>query len=104
MPQLAHHVFFTLQDSSEAKVQELIDACHKYLDDHPGVVYFAAGSRTPDLARPVNDSEFHVSLHVVFEDRKSHDEYQVAARHVQFIEEQKGNWAQVRVFDSDLKS
>ena len=103
MSQLAHHVFFTLQDSSESKIQELIDACHKYLDNHPGVVYFAAGSRTPDLSRPVNDSQFHVSLHVVFEDRKSHDDYQVAERHVQFIEEQKGNWAQVRVFDSDLK-
>lgn len=102
MAQLAHHVFFTLHDRSEEKVKGLVEACHKYLDDHPGVIYFAAGTRTPDLSRPVNDSEFDVSLHVVFADRKSHDDYQTAPRHVQFIEEQRENWANVRVFDSDL--
>lgn len=102
MSQIAHHVFFTLHDQSDEATQGLVDACHEYLDDHPGVVYFAAGRRCPDLDRPVNDTEFDVSLHVVFADRKSHDDYQVAPRHLQFIEENKASWARVRVFDSNL--
>lgn len=99
---LAHHVFFTLQDSSAEKIQELQAACHKYLDGHPGVDSFAVGVLNADLARPVNDRGYHVSLHVVFDSRESHDIYQVAPRHNEFIAEQKGNWSQVRVFDSDL--
>jgi hypothetical protein len=99
---LAHHVFFTLQDSSAAKIQELKAACHKYLDNHPGLDSFAVGVLNPDLARPVNDRGYHVSLHVVFDSRESHDIYQTAPRHLEFIAEQKPNWSQVRVFDSDL--
>lgn len=102
MPQLSHMVYFTLNDASDAKVQELVDACKKYLDGHPGVVYFSVGTLNRDLARPVNDHGYQVTINVVFDSRESHDKYQVAPRHVQFIEEQKPNWKQVRVFDSDL--
>ncbi len=54
MPRLAHHVFFTLQDDSQTKIDELLAACKKYLDDHPGVIDFAVGTRDPELNRPVN--------------------------------------------------
>ena len=99
---LAHHVFFTLHDNSPGKVSELVAACKKYLDNHPGLDSFAVGTLNQDLARPVNDRAYDVSLHVVFVDRAAHDDYQVAPRHNQFIEEQKPNWKQVRVFDSNL--
>ena len=97
---LAHNVYFNLSDSSPAAQQKLIDACQKYLKGHPGEVYFSAGTLVPDLARPVNDRGFHVGLHVVFENRAAHDVYQAHPRHIQFIEENKPNWASVRVFDS----
>ncbi len=100
--QLAHIVYFTLADSSPAKIESLVTACHKYLSDHPGVLHFSVGTLNPDLSRPVNDRDYHVSIHVIFDSRDAHDAYQIAARHVQFIEEQKSNWAKVRVFDSDL--
>lgn len=99
---LAHMVYFTLKDASPAAQQTLIAECHKYLKGHPGEVYFSAGTLVSDLARPVNDQAFHVSLHVVFESRKAHDDYQVAPRHIEFIEKNKPNWAQVRVFDSNV--
>lgn len=102
--QLAHHVFFTLHDNSQAKVDELVAACHKYLNNHPGLVYFAAGRLNPTLARPVNDRGYDVSLHTVFENKAAHDAYQTEPRHLEFIAEQKGNWKQVRVFDSDLSA
>lgn len=101
MAKLAHHVFFTLSDRSVASQQRLVEACQKYLDGHEGVCDFSVGVREPDLDRPVN-ADFDVSLHVVFVDRAAHDRYQTAPRHLQFIEEQKPGWAEVRVFDSNL--
>lgn len=102
MPQLSHMVYFTLQDDSDAKKLELINACKKYLVDHPGVVYFSVGSLNKELARPVNDRGYHVTINVVFDSIDSHNLYQVAPRHLEFIAEQKANWKQVRIFDSDL--
>ena len=100
---LAHMVYFSLNDGSEQARKQLVAACHKYLKDHPGVVFFAAGTVVPDLDRPVNDRDFDVSLNVIFQTRKAHDDYQVHPRHKQFIEENKPNWKKVRVFDSNVE-
>ena len=102
MPQLSHMVYFSLHDDSKAKILELVNACKKYLDGHPGVVYFSVGTLNKELARPVNDRGYQVTINVVFDTRESHDLYQVAPRHLEFIAEQKPNWKQVRIFDSDL--
>lgn len=97
---LAHNVYFTLYDNSDAAVDALVSACHRYLKDHPGVVFFAAGKVAMNLARPVNDRMFQVALHVVFANQEAHDAYQTAPDHLKFIEENKAGWKQVRVFDS----
>jgi hypothetical protein len=97
---LAHMVYFTLTDDSPAKIDELVKACQKYLNVQPGILYFAAGTCDRELARPVNDRDWHVALHLVFVDRAAHDLYQTDPTHQKFIDEQKGNWAKVRVFDS----
>ena len=102
MPRLAHHVFFTLEDSSEVKIEALISACKKYLVDHDGVIDFSVGRRDPELNRPVN-AVYDVSLHVIFRDRQSHDVYQTAATHLEFIALQKANWKHVQVCDSTLE-
>ena len=100
---LAHNVFFALKDPSEAAVASLIAACKKCLTSHPGIVFFACGRREPELNRPVNDRDFDVSLHIVFETRAAHDAYQDAPRHHTFVEENRDNWAKVRVFDSEVE-
>ena len=102
MSRLAHHVFFTLKDRTDENAANLVAACEKYLNNHDGIVDFAVGTRDKELDREVNQ-DFDVSLHVVFEDRKTHDAYQPAPRHLEFIEENKDTWAEVRVFDSNLK-
>ena len=99
-PRLAHNVFFTLIDSSPAKVAELVAACKKYLNVQPGIVFFAAGPICSELDREVNDRDWHVGLHLVFIDKAAHDLYQDDPTHNQFIAEQKANWSKVRVFDS----
>jgi hypothetical protein len=97
---LVHDVYFLLKDRSPAACDALIASCRKYLTDHPGTVFFAVGVLS-DLARPVNDRDFDVGLHVIFRDRAAHDAYQTDPRHLQFIEENKASWAKVRVFDCD---
>ena len=99
---LGHMVYFTLKDNSPAAVEAMLVACRKYLTGHPGTTFFAVGTLVPDLTRPVNQTDFDVALQVVFESRAAHDAYQVAPRHVQFIEENKANWAKVRVFDANV--
>jgi stress responsive alpha/beta barrel protein len=99
-PLLAHNVFFSMRDNSPAKVQALIDACKRDLTVQPGIVYFACGKLEPELARDVNDRGFDVGLHIVFSDRAAHDAYQDHAAHQRFVADNRGNWKQVRVFDT----
>lgn len=99
---IAHNVFFTLEDSSSEAVAELVADCKTYLADHDGTVFFAVGALAAGYERPVNDLEFDVALHSVFESRAAHDAYQVAPRHLEFIERRKANWKSVRVFDSEV--
>jgi hypothetical protein len=97
---LAHMVYFKLNDRSSEMKARLVEACHLYLSGHPGTVFFACGTLCEELDREVNDRDFDVALHVVFRTKEDHDAYQVAPRHNQFIEENRANWAKVRVFDS----
>ncbi len=98
---LAHNVFFSLNDASQSAIEALVNDCHRYLSDHPGVVFYAAGTLS-DIDRPVSDRDYDVALHVVFSDRPTHDAYQAAPAHQEFIARNKGNWRKVRVFDSDV--
>lgn len=100
---LAHNVYFTLKDDSPSAREGLLAACRRYLTGHPGTLFFACGLREQGLERPVNDRDFHVALHLVFDSKASHDAYQDAARHHQFVEENRPNWATVRVFDSTVE-
>jgi len=97
---LAHNVFFSLQDDSPEAIAALLAGCRKYLTGHPGTVFFGAGSLAREYDRPVNDHDFDVALHVVFETGEAHDAYQVSPRHQEFIDTFSANWKAVRVFDS----
>ena len=97
---LAHNVFFKLKDSAPANIDALVAACHKYLNVQPGIVFFAAGKLCTELKRDVNDLNWDVGLHLVFDSQASHDSYQDDPTHNRFIDEMKSNWAGVRVFDS----
>jgi hypothetical protein len=97
---LAHDVYFSLTDKSPEARTKLIAGCKKYLAGHPGTAWFAAGALATEFQREVNDRDFDVALHVVFKDKAAHDVYQESERHEKFIEEFRGMWAKVRVFDS----
>jgi Stress responsive A/B Barrel Domain len=99
-PKVVHNVFFSLKDNSIEAKKKLVDSCKGYLAKQPGIAFFAAGTLAEDFKREVNDRDFDVGLHIVFKDKAAHDKYQDADDHKKFIEENKGNWKKVRVFDS----
>ncbi len=99
-PMLVHNVYFTLKDSSDKAIENLIDECHTYLSDLPGLVDFSAGRLVPENNREVNVTDFHIGLHVIFSGKSFHDQYQDAKEHNIFVERNKDNWTQVRVFDT----
>lgn len=101
---LSHAVYFTLHNASDEAKHQLVAACKQYLSEHPGTVFFAVGSRAADFTRPVNDHQFDVALQVVFRSKTYHDQYQQSDIHQTFIDQQKNNWKQVRVFDSYVES
>ena len=97
---LAHNVFFTLKDKSEAAIENLVKECYTYLKDIAGVVNFSAGRIVSENNRDVNVTDFQVGLHIVFADKSYHDMYQDAKNHNTFVDRNKDNWANVRVFDT----
>lgn len=100
--QLAHMVFFDLNDDTESNRQALLASANQFLSGHAGTAYFSVGALVPDLTRPVNDQDFAVALHIVFANRAAHDTYQTHERHLEFIATNKPTWKRVRVFDSYL--
>jgi hypothetical protein len=99
-PMLVHDVYFTLSDPSPEARDALVAACDEHLTEHPGTLFYACGT-VSDLDREVNDRDWDVGLHIVFEDRAAHDRYQTSDRHVRFVDENRGVWSTVRVFDTD---
>ena len=99
----AHNVYFTLNDKSEEAIIAFIADCKTYLAVQPGIKSFVCGVLETALDRPVNDRNFDVSLHVVFETKAAHDAYQVAPLHNEFVARQQDNWKIVRVFDTAVK-
>ena len=97
----AHHVFFVLKERSDENCRHLVQEIRSHLSNYPGQIYFEVGTRDRGLDREVNQ-DFDVSLHTVFENREAHDAYQDAPRHREFVERNVENWAEVRVFDSNL--
>ncbi len=100
---IAHTVFFTLHDRTDAARAKLVHECRVHLTGHAGLTAFAVGVMDPSFTRDVNDRDYDVSLHMIFGTKDEHDLYQTAPRHEKFVEANKASWAKVRVFDSDVE-
>lgn len=99
----AHNVFFTLNDKSSPAVEQFIADSKRYLAVIPGINSFACGVIEAELDREVNDRDFDVALHVLFESKETHDAYQIAPEHNEFVARNSDNWTAVRVFDTVVK-
>lgn len=99
---LAHMVFFRLKDRSAESRQKFVASCQKNLAGIAGITYFSVGTFAEDVEEPVSVKDFDVALHTVFVGKAAKEAYIVDPRHKQFVEENKANFDNVRVFDSYL--
>ncbi len=99
-PWFAHDVYFDLNDDSPEARKALVKSCWDQLSKLDGVRFFACGQRDESLTSPVNDQDYDVSLHVIFESRSAQDAYQVHPKHLAFVTLHLDSWKGVRVFDS----
>ena len=103
-PKIGHMVYFKLKDSTPEGRAKLVAACDKYLADHAGVLFYSAGPISDELKNPFGDRDWDVALHLVFENKAAHDQYDAHPDHQTFIAENKDAWSKVKVFDSALKT
>jgi hypothetical protein len=100
---LAHMVFFRLKDRSAESRQKFVASCQKNLAGIAGITYFSVGTFAEDSDEPgVSVKDFDVALHSVFVSKAAKEAYLVDPRHKQFVEENRANFDNVRVFDSYL--
>ncbi|MEM6674479.1 MAG: Dabb family protein [Planctomycetota bacterium] len=102
-PAISHDVFFTLEDASDARCGELVEACAR-LREIPGVIEVLAGRRDETQTRDVNDQTYHVGLHVEFVDSAAYAGYGPHPVHQALLAEFSGNFERVVVFDSLVES
>jgi hypothetical protein len=101
---LAHTVLFTLKNRSEETTKRLVADCKKYLSSHPGTVFFAAGTLAEDIQWSISDRDFHVALHLVFQDKAAHDVYQDSPEHAEFLDKHSDSWSAIRAIDAYVES
>lgn len=95
---IAHDVFFVLEDASPAHCAALVAACER-LRVIPGVVRVTAGVRDASQTRDVNRQDFHVGLHVEFEDEAAYEGYLPHPVHQELLDAFGDGFRAVEVFD-----
>jgi len=81
----SHVVIFWTDPANPKAADELIAGAKKYLAPLPGIVHFHIGKMAPSH-RPVVEQSYQVALNVVFDSKKSQDDYQVHPFHLEFVE------------------
>lgn len=99
---LSHSVYFSLKDSTPETRQKLVDSCKKLLSQHPGVIFFSAGTICDEAKGALNDRDFDVILLMVFTDHEALHKYAASADHQKFIADNAATFSKVRVFDADV--
>lgn len=105
-PMIMHSTYFKLQQGSSPDTREsYMAACREYLSTAQGMMSFWVGELAEDMQRSVNDRDFNVAMHQVFQNKDMFEQYNGHdPRHDQFVAE-VNRWAPNttrRVLDSYL--
>lgn len=96
---LTHVVFFWLKPGLAAEERARFETGVRSLLSIPNLVTGSVGRPAPTEVRPVIDRSYDFGLLTVFKDLAAHDAYQVDPIHLAFIEQCKGYWTRVQVYD-----
>ena len=81
----SHVVIFWTEPNNPKAADELIAGADKYLKQIPGSLHYHIGKMVPSH-RAVVDQSYQVALNLVFQNKKTQDDYQVHPSHVEFVE------------------
>lgn len=82
----SHVVIFWTDPQNPAAADSLIAGIQRCLPGIPGIIHFHVGTMVSSH-RPVVDQTYQVGLSIVFQDKKSQDDYQVHPLHQEFVEQ-----------------
>ena len=82
----SHVVIFWTDPQNPAAPDSLIAGIQRCLPSIPGIIHFHVGKMATSH-RPVVDQTYQVAVNIVFQDKKSQDEYQVHPLHQEFEEQ-----------------
>ena len=99
---LAHMVYFTLKDNSSAAISKLLASCRKHLSGASGYGV-VCGRNAYGRSAIVNVTAILTSRCSWYSRTEPRTiGIKLAERHLQFVAENKENWAKVRVLDADV--
>lgn len=98
---ISHDVFFTLKPEAASDAGRLANACMA-LREIPGVVHLTAGLRAEAATRDVNEQDYHVALHVEFEDQAAYDGYGPHPAHQALLANFGEMFETVVVYDANI--
>jgi hypothetical protein len=98
---LTHTVFFWLKPETTAERRAQFESDLRVLLTIPGSTRAVIGKPSTTEQRPVVDHSYDYALELDFNDVASHDSYQDAPAHHDFITKSREIWAKVQVYDFD---
>ena len=99
---LVHDTYFGLADRRPKTREVFLSSLQRYLSParHRGMVEFRLSCRAVEMKRRVNDREFDVLMHMVFEDLEAYNKYRESDPHNEWIDLYGSLSSDRRVFDS----
>jgi hypothetical protein len=95
----SHVVVFWTDPAKPEAADALVAGARQYLNLQPGILHFHVGKMARS-ERAVVDQTYAVALNIVFDTKKSQDDYQSHPAHVEFVEKVfKPNCTKVVVYD-----
>lgn len=99
---LIHDTYFRLADRRPKTFNDFVESLWRYLSPqhHDGMVEFSISFRAVEMQRSVNDKEFDVLMHMVFQNVQAYSTYRSADKHNEWIDLYGALSIDRRVYDS----
>jgi len=99
---ILHSVYFYFKEDTPEHVFEQQRERIFDLNNRLSIVQLTFAGPPAGIDRKVVDNDYGMSLHMLFQDIKDHDAYQVHELHQQFVKDFQPYWTGVKVYDTSV--